>query len=95
MEQRLAALPQPHKRRLKQVLGKAVTGGRETQAVIDMTCEDERHKICDFVFFFFKLEFIDRNIMSWREMEESESRWQELWRSFLFILVGVGGQQAL
>lgn len=91
MEQRLAALPQPHKRRLKQVLGKAVTGGRETQAVIDMICEDERHKICDFL----KLEFIDRNIMSWREIEESESRWQELWRSFLFILVGVGGQQAL
>lgn len=48
-----------------------------------------------FCFFFFKLEFIDRNIMSWREMEESESRWQELWRSFLFLLVGVGGQQAL
>lgn len=33
------------------MLGKAVTGGRETQTVIDVICEDERHKIRDFFFF--------------------------------------------
>lgn len=50
-EQQLAAPPQPQEKRLKQVLGKAVTGGGETQTVRDMICEDERHKIRDFYFF--------------------------------------------
>lgn len=60
------------------MLGKAVAGGRETQTVIDMIHKNERHKIRDF----FKIEFMDRNIMRWRKVNADGKSCGEVFFSY-------------